>query len=351
MPYRYVISKSPAPHLYFKLPSKEEQEDAEGAQKRTKSIAVGERQLSRLGDPDPIPSFLSEGHELPKPYGAKRPLHYRVHRGRANDDSAFGLVATFDWEGRRMGLTTELDLIPVDRTRVARLSDMKGVVVEGEGIPAIVWHHGVKVHERNEAGQLVATGPAPRRSGWVLTGENNGSERGLLETTAGVWLPAKALRIAEIREDPAGFARQGRKWIDVSIEEQMLVAYEGKRPVFATLVSTGRGKLSDPEKSHATVRGAFMIHAKHVSGTMNGDEETRESFDLHDVPYIQYFYKGYALHGAYWHDDFGKVRSHGCINLAPHDAQWLFDWTDPEVPEGWHGALNRNSGTLVYIHR
>jgi lipoprotein-anchoring transpeptidase ErfK/SrfK len=93
-----------------------------------------------------------------------------------------------------------------------------------------------------------------------------------------------------------------------------------------------------------------MIHAKHVSGTMDGDEEATEPFDLRDVPYIQYFHKGYALHGAYWHDDFGKVRSHGCVNLAPRDAAWLFEWTDPEVPEGWHGALNPNAGTLVYIH-
>lgn len=351
MPYRYVISRSPPPHLYFKLPSVDEQEEAEGDQKRTKSILLAERDLERLGEPDAIPAFLSDGLELPKPYGAKRPLHYRVHRGRANEESAFGLVATFDWESRRMGLTTELDLIPLDRTRVAPLSDMKGVVVEDEGIPAIVWHHGVKIHEPDATGALRAVGPAPRRSGWVLTGKNNGSDNGLLETTAGVWLPASSLRIARVREDPAGFARNGRKWIDVSIKQQLLVAYEGEKPVFATLVSTGRGELSDPEKTHATVRGTYMIHAKHVSGTMDGDEDTRESFDLHDVPYIQYFYKGYALHGAYWHDDFGKVRSHGCINLAPHDAAWLFDWTDPQVPDGWHGALNHNAGTLVYIHK
>ncbi|HHH30880.1 MAG TPA: L,D-transpeptidase, partial [Polyangiaceae bacterium] len=247
MPYRYVISKSPPPHLYFKLPSVEEQQEAEGAQKRAKSIALfAERGLERLGEPDAIPKFLADGLELPKPYGAKRPLHYRVHRGRANEESAFGLVATFDWQGRRMGLTTELDLIPLDRTRVAVLSDMKGVVVEGEGIPAIVWHHGVKIHQPDATGALRAVGTAPRRSGWVLTGKNNGSDNGLLETTAGVWLPATSLRIAKLRQDPAGFARNGRKWIDVSIKQQLLVAYEGTRPVFATLVSTGRGELGDP---------------------------------------------------------------------------------------------------------
>jgi lipoprotein-anchoring transpeptidase ErfK/SrfK len=108
--------------------------------------------------------------------------------------------------------------------------------------------------------------------------------------------------------------------------------------------------MRDPEETHSTVRGAFMIHAKHVSGTMDGDEQTAEPFELHDVPYIQYFYKGFALHGAYWHDSFGKVRSHGCVNLAPTDAAWLFAWTYPHVPPSWHGALNHNHGTLVYIH-
>jgi len=84
---------------------------------------------------------------------------------------------------------------------------------------------------------------------------------------------------------------------------------------------------------------------------MDGDDTTEDSFDLRDVPYIQYFHKGYALHGAYWHDAFGKVRSHGCINLAPVDAAWLFEWTDPDVPAQWHSARNVNHGTLVYIHR
>src|SRR6185437_6031612 len=56
-----------------------------------------------------------------------------------------------------------------------------------------------------------------------------------------------------------------------------------------------------------------------------------------DVPYIQHFHEGYALHGAFWHDEFGHPRSHGCINLAPADAAWLFEWTDPVVPPDWHG--------------
>ena len=83
---------------------------------------------------------------------------------------------------------------------------------------------------------------------------------------------------------------------------------------------------------------------------MDGDEASDDAFDLHDVPYVQYFHKSYALHGAYWHDAFGKVRSHGCVNLAPADAAWLFEWTDPVVPTEWHGVVGVREGTLVYIH-
>jgi len=350
MPYRYVISRKPAPHLYFKLPTEAEQQKTEG-RKRAESIALfGQAQQLALGEPDPLPPFLADGRPLPKPYGAERALHYEVHRGRANEESAFGLIASFDWTGRRMGLTTELDIIALDRTRVAALSGLSGMVIEGEGTPAFVGHHGVETYKANAAGKLRKHGKAPYRSGWMLTGNNNGSAKGLVETTAGVWLPATSLRIAKLREDPAGFAREGRKWIDISIRRQLLVAYEGHRPVFATLVSTGRGAMGDPEKTHATVRGTYMIHSKHIAGTMDGDDVTAEAFDLRDVPYIQYFYQGYALHGAYWHDDFGKVRSHGCVNLSPADAAWLFEWTDPQVPQGWHGAINPNAGTLVYTH-
>jgi lipoprotein-anchoring transpeptidase ErfK/SrfK len=63
-----------------------------------------------------------------------------------------------------------------------------------------------------------------------------------------------------------------------------------------------------------------------------------------------YFNEGYALHAAYWHDSFGKPRSHGCINLSPEDARWVFEWSEPQVPEAWHGALSLRDGTLVYVH-
>jgi hypothetical protein len=348
LPYQYVVSRSPPPHLYFRLPTREDQVRVEGPTLDEHVATWVGREFT--GPVDAVPAFLAAGRDLPKPYGAEEKLHYSVHAGRAREAMAFGLITTFEWTRRRFGLTTELDLIPLDRTRKTKPSTHQGIVIDSPGIPAFVIHkRGANLFRIGDDGKLYDEGIAPFRSGWVLTGKNEGGAQRLRETTEGTWLYADDLVIAEQRDDPTRFAAEGKKWIDISIKRQLLVAYEGRRPVFATLVSTGIGGMGDPETTHATVRGTFLIHAKHVSATMDGDEAT-DTYDLRDVPYIQYFFEGYALHGAFWHDDFGKPRSHGCVNLAPADAAWLFEWTDPVVPPEWHGAVNLEGGTLVYTH-
>jgi len=74
-------------------------------------------------------------------------------------------------------------------------------------------------------------------------------------------------------------------------------------------------------------------------------------YAIEDVPYVQYFAKGVGLHGAFWHRGFGHERSHGCVNLAPLDAQWLFAFTSPHLPAGWTAVLPTSieSGTLVRV--
>ncbi|AUX39378.1 hypothetical protein SOCE26_007690 [Sorangium cellulosum] len=348
-PYRYVVSRKPPPHLYVHLPSAAEQRRVEG---RTRGQALPgwtRRDEALLGAPDPITPFFASGRALPKPFGAAEKLRFPAHRGRAKADSAFGLISTFEWTGRRFGLTTELDLIPIERTSAVAPTAMRGVEVKTEGTPAFVMHHGVRTLKPDASGELKPDGWAPHRSGWVLTGKT-AAGGAYAETDAGVWVPASTLRVARLGRDLWGHAARGRKWIDISIELQMLVAYEGERPVFATLVSTGRGELGDPATTSATVQGTFFVREKHVTATMDGDDLSETSVDLRDVPYVQYFHNSYALHGVYWHDVFGKVRSSGCVNLAPPDAAWLFEWTDPPVPEGWHAAFNDKGGTLIYIH-
>ncbi len=348
LPYTYVMSDSPPPHLYFKLPTEEDQRRVEGSTVGT-HVALKRSRFAELSV-DEVPPFLLGGGSLPQPYGSDKNLAFTVHRGRAREDSAFGLMRDFDWTDRRFGLTTALDHIPLDRTKPARTSSVRGVSLQRGGRPAFALRSGTAKYERSGR-EFKEAGTVPGRSGWELTGETHGGDSGLLETTAGFWLPATGVVTSSLRKDRATHAERGKKWISVSIAKQLLVAYEGERPVYAALVSTGRGGMSDPEETHATIRGTFLIRAKHVSGTMDGEEGTDESFDLRDVPYIQYFHEGYALHAAYWHDDFGKERSHGCVNLAPADAAWLFEWTDPPVPKEWHGATAPQGGTLVYVHK
>ena len=346
LPYTYVVSRFPPPHLYFRLPTRADQERVEGSALAEHLERVGAADLADT-PLDSVPKFLAEGRDLPKPYGAEEKLHYSVHMGRAKNASAFGLITSFAWTHRRFGLTTELDLIPLDRTHLVHASPFHGIVINQEGTPAFVIHVGITKLRAGPQGKLVYDGQAPLRSGWALTGKSLGQ---MLETTEGAWLPEDGLVIAERRDDPTGYAKSGKKWIDISITRQLLVAYEGRHPAFATLVSTGVDGMGDPAVTHSTVRGTYTIHSKHVSATMDGDEAAGDAYDLRDVPFIQYFFEGYALHGAFWHDDFGKPHSHGCINLAPADAAWMFEWTDPVVPAEWHGAVSAEAGTLVYIH-
>jgi hypothetical protein len=231
---------------------------------------------------------------------------------------------------------------------------MQGIhLVEDQGLPiAFVQSRVARLYRINlETRAVQDVGEVAYREGFSLSGRRvRVGEHVYLETRDGTFLREnpRIVLIPTMKSVPS-WATPGRKWISVSILRQTLVAYEGTRPVFATLISAGADGLGDPKETHSTVLGAFLIHTKHVTTKMSSDE-VGDTYDLQDVPYVQYFHEGYALHAAYWHDGFGTPRSHGCINLSPYDAAWLFAWTDPEVPQGWHGKLQLRGGTLVHTH-
>jgi len=357
-PYHYAKSKSRPPERYFRLPTLAQMIEVEGRDVVDRGAAFqlwAERTgLAQRWDiaADP-PAFLAQGQSLEKPYGTKSPLRFQVHAGRASTDSGFALLETFSHNGRVFGLSSELDLLALDRLDlVQEPTDFSLHFSPEQSLPvAFVAEGATALWRRNERGMFVAAGEQRQRRGYHLTGGR--APGGMLETSEGLWLAAQSVRVIEPRSSYPSVATGTRKWIDVSVGMQTLVAYEGQRPVFATLVSTGRGGLGDEGESdpdgERTVRGTFMIYEKSVSSTMDGDEDRADSYELQDVPHVQYFHRGFALHGAYWHDDFGRKRSHGCINLAPQDAAWLFEWTDPEVPQGWHSALNKQRGTVVHV--
>ncbi len=130
------------------------------------------------------------------------------------------------------------------------------------------------------------------------------------------------------------------KWIDVDLTHQQLTAYEGDMPVFQTSVSTGL-------RNTPTVAGEFRIYWKLTATDMAGP-----GYFLRDVPYTMYFHAGYALHGTYWHNNFGQPMSHGCVNLRTEDAKWLFNWADPPLPAGASQIRSSNTspGTRVVVH-
>lgn len=356
LPYPYVMAGESPPYRYFRLPSAAEMRSVEGDDLDGRAAAWRARQTARqglaaLGEIGSPPPFLSTTAPIQKPYGVDSGLHYTAHAGRAAAGSGFALLEVFAWEGRVFGLTTSFDLIPLDRTEVIKQSPFHGVALGPDESLPVGMVKGYRLKRSSlEGGELVEAGEYGYREWVKLAGEAGGAgAQALRPTTDSGWVAVNGLRLVEPRTSFPSFATGRRKWIDVSIRDQTLVAYEGQKPVYVTLVSTGRGGLGDPEKVDATVRGTFMIHTKHVSATMDGNEDKADSYALEDVPFVQYFHKGYALHGAYWHDEFGKIRSHGCINLAPLDAAWLFEWTDPVVPPGWHGVINKDRGTVVLV--
>lgn len=354
LPYTYVMSRNPPPPLYARLPTEKDLADIEPDLKnhlRKVKWTTLDSAFVAAPEPESTPNALLYGFSAPPLAGVVRSKDALLV-GRAKARSGFALLSTFDHDERRYGLTTELAVIPVDRTRVIRTSAFVGLpLAEDASLPvAFIRSKQARHYVKNEQGAIVPEDKLGYRTGIALSGKTvRTGGANFLETKHGTYIREDQV----VRLDPAekmpSWAIAGQKWIDVSILKQSLVAYEGTKPVYATLVSTGADGLGDPKKTHSTIQGVFRIHTKHVSITMDGDD-VGDEFDLRDVPFVQYFTEGYALHAAYWHDDFGIPRSHGCVNLAPRDAAWLFEWTTPDVPKEWHAGLSLKGGTIVYTH-
>jgi hypothetical protein len=164
------------------------------------------------------------------------------------------------------------------------------------------------------------------------------------------WMRLHDLARPAVSVPPSEVIRAGERWVDVDLATQTLVAYEGTHPVYATLVSTGRGPRGTDS---ATPPGVHRIWVKILTSDMASAEpdDPDAGYSLQEVPYVQFFDGAVGLHGTYWHRDFGRVHSHGCVNLAPIDARWLFDFTAPRLPRGWAAAYptTTDEGTLVRV--
>jgi hypothetical protein len=151
--------------------------------------------------------------------------------------------------------------------------------------------------------------------------------------------------IKDVRILGATNAAGEEKWIDVSLDEQKLRAFEGSTVVKEFLISSG--------KWSATPKGDFRIWYKTRAQLMHGgSKELGTYYYLPNVPSNMFFYQGYAIHGAYWHNNFGNPMSHGCVNAPLAEVADLFEWAGPDVPAGVNAlrASVDNPGTRVHIH-
>jgi lipoprotein-anchoring transpeptidase ErfK/SrfK len=137
------------------------------------------------------------------------------------------------------------------------------------------------------------------------------------------------------------------KWLQVNLAQQWVTAYEAGRPVFQARAATGAVFSTGDFR---TPRGSFQTRRKRPSRHMaGGDLAADDRFDLPGVPWVSYFTSsGVSFHGTYWHNDFGRPRSHGCVNLTPQAAKWIYRWTLPHVPPG-EGLVWEAQGTRVEV--
>jgi len=370
---------------------------------------------------DPPPWWLEGGRKIPNVSGYEVP-EYAVFADRVRRKTGLSLVGAFNTESdglaRRFAVTVDMRLIPTSKLKPDSGSAFHGVPLSDKVTLPLGWVNTQDartfklIKGKDEARPDEAL---PFRAVVPLSGKARIKAGERFYQTAKdktVWIRARDLAVAEAPSALPAVAQKGEKWVDISIRQQALVLYEGKKPVYATLVSTGRDRLGDPKTTLSTPRGSFRLTSKHIAAAMDSEENSSVSggarahaaptsaasaatvarlkaaeakgeklsaddarrlanvkkgrdpeygittrrgasdFELRDVPWIQYFAAGYALHGAYWHDVFGTARSHGCVNLAPIDARYVFLWTDPPVPAGWHGINVGNDmgeGTAVEI--
>jgi len=207
--------------------------------------------------------------------------------------------------GQRLRLSARVAPVAQTADDAAQLpvAETMHVVQPGESLETIAETHGLTAH------QLMALNGLPHPH----------------FTWAG-----QPLRIGKTVGLPTGFnldnaPADGYRWIEVDLSEQTLTAWQGDVPVLHTSVSTGTSR-------HPTVTGRFSVGTKYSSQRMTGP-----GYDLPGVPWVMYFFSGYAIHGAYWHDNFGAPMSHGCVNMRVTEAEFLYEWAD--------------AGTEVYVHQ
>lgn len=369
MPFEFALSNG-AP-MYRRLPTPSEvkkETSLFGKAGSFKPQSWGNRGHERLAEAKsvaatgPVPWFLTGGGSA----GEAKPLE--AMRRQIPHGSMLAYTSAFEHEGRSYLLSSDGTVVPADRVRPFKTSSFRGAVIGKDAeLPLAFFRAKPRAKLKKVGERLEPTGASFAARSFVgldesVTPLEQDGKRFLAtrERADGepIWVREDDATVVRKREQlPIGVAA-GSKWLLHSITQGTLIAYEDTRAIFVTLASPGAGgvpvKGKDPVKMSTTPLGVYRVTFKHRATTMSPEYGENRKFWIADVPYTQYFNAPFALHTAYWHEDFGEPMSAGCVNVSPLDGKWLFDWTSPVVPEGWAGSGpggKHGQGTYVVIAR
>ena len=264
----------------------------------------------------------------------------------------------FKWNGSTWFKTTKGLLAPRGRLGRVTASSFEGIELGGESgyeLP-MAWIRGRKssaIYTIDEEAQtLKQTGTMKRFQPIALTEKTVLiKKKKYQQLKDGTWMRRRHLQVTLPGELPEDLEPTER-WIDLNLKQQTLIAFIGDQPIFATLISSGR-KSDIKEKDHRTPIGEWRVREKHITATMDGDGTAAGDlpYSIDDVPYVMYFHKAFALHGAFWHRNYGVRMSHGCVNLSPLDAKRLFFFADPPIEDGFYGRWAKSApGSRIRVH-
>ncbi|MEM9695987.1 MAG: L,D-transpeptidase [Myxococcota bacterium] len=348
-PFRYGTSVG-APR-YLRIPTEAEQRQAESGLDAYRASIPAPNDKGAI---DLRPAGKGPSAELLRYLDEAQPE--LVHEKDAYDGYKVAFTDEFDAHGRTWLLTADLTFVPKDKIRQRPLPMFKGIDLKQRkdlSFPlGFFWTLDTKKWQMGPDRRLYQTDEVVLRHSFVeATLEQARGPGGLFwKLRDGYYVPFQTMsliRTVDKNAIPSGIGPKG-KWIDVRVTWGYLIAYENRTdPVYVTAVSPGAAGIA--KRGNATARGKQYVDWKLYTGDMSGRDGKKDWF-IDEIPWVQYYKAAYALHGAFWHDDYGRPKSHGCINLAPRDGQFLFNWMDPVIPKDWYGVSTyKERGTLILI--
>ncbi|HWZ89978.1 MAG TPA: L,D-transpeptidase, partial [Polyangiaceae bacterium] len=297
---------------------------------------------------------------LPYAYARTRAETPLFERDPAHDDAVLeagklkrraGMAVVGSWSARdpagkveRLALLTNGRFVRASDLQAADASEFKGVEIsKREDLPlAFVVKRGVHSFkldgEQSEKADALSYHDVLHLSGrfhsvgdvkyWAVATEHDAGHA--------LWLRHRDVVVVQERNAFPDFAQGTQRWMDLSVVTGIFTLYEGKRPIFVTLASVNRdAHTSDADKW----LGTFEVTGKEVTLATRDPNSFNENFEVFDAPWGLTLSSGMLVYGAYWHDRFGVDHGPGAIELSPADAERVYQWALPQIPEGWHGLV------------